>query len=222
MSSCEFKNHLIQEKVEKLRSLKEALKIHEKDISYQNGRRLIEKLKDGADGDFFVYGGENFLRDANLAVHEKLISSTEALPIPIAIYNKNHTTGGIKGFVITDSYFYNFNTFLGLGIGNQPVRLDEIEYVDSNGNTVLFHMNNGKCIKVKMIDKESVVINAINEVFANGKNNIAREEKQPSGEKKDETKIFCPYCGKIILRTAKFCNFCGKENTYGRNVKNEM
>lgn len=222
LSSCEFKNHLIQEKVEKLRSLKEALKIHEKDISYQNGRRLIEKLKDGADGDFFVYGGENFLRDANLAVHEKLISSTEALPIPIAIYNKNHTTGGIKGFVITDSYFYNFNTFLGLGIGNQPVRLDEIEYVDSNGNTVLFHMNNGKCIKVKMIDKESVVINAINEVFANGKNNIAREEKQPSGEKKDETKIFCPYCGKIILRTAKFCNFCGKENTYGRNVKNEM
>lgn len=70
---------MIQEKVEKLRSLKEALKIHEKDISYQNGRRLIEKLKDGADGDFFVYGGENFLRDANLAVHEKLISSTEAL-----------------------------------------------------------------------------------------------------------------------------------------------
>jgi len=28
--------------------------------------------------------------------------------------------------------------------------------------------------------------------------------------------IFCPYCGNKILRTAKFCNFCGKENSYGK------
>lgn len=26
--------------------------------------------------------------------------------------------------------------------------------------------------------------------------------------------IFCPYCGKKILRTTKFCNFCGKQNKY--------
>lgn len=28
--------------------------------------------------------------------------------------------------------------------------------------------------------------------------------------------IFCPYCGKQILRTIKFCNFCGNKNTYGK------
>lgn len=27
--------------------------------------------------------------------------------------------------------------------------------------------------------------------------------------------IFCPYCGKKIMRTIKFCNFCGKANKYG-------
>ncbi len=29
--------------------------------------------------------------------------------------------------------------------------------------------------------------------------------------------IFCPYCGKQILRDAKFCNFCGQANGYGKN-----
>ena len=29
--------------------------------------------------------------------------------------------------------------------------------------------------------------------------------------------IFCPYCGKQILRTIKFCNFCGNRNTYGKS-----
>ncbi len=27
--------------------------------------------------------------------------------------------------------------------------------------------------------------------------------------------IFCPYCGKKIIRTIKFCNYCGKANKYG-------
>jgi len=33
-------------------------------------------------------------------------------------------------------------------------------------------------------------------------------------EKKE--KMFCPYCGKQILRTVKFCNFCGKSNSYDK------
>lgn len=28
--------------------------------------------------------------------------------------------------------------------------------------------------------------------------------------------IFCPFCGNKILRTTKFCNYCGKENNYNR------
>ena len=26
--------------------------------------------------------------------------------------------------------------------------------------------------------------------------------------------VFCPYCGKQIMRAVKFCNYCGKENKY--------
>ncbi len=32
--------------------------------------------------------------------------------------------------------------------------------------------------------------------------------------KANSDKMFCPYCGEKILRTAKFCNFCGKSNSY--------
>lgn len=28
--------------------------------------------------------------------------------------------------------------------------------------------------------------------------------------------MFCPYCGEKILRTAKFCNYCGKSNSYDK------
>lgn len=38
-------------------------------------------------------------------------------------------------------------------------------------------------------------------------------------EKTAKTEMFCPYCGKQILRTAKFCTYCGKSNNYGGNVK---
>lgn len=39
--------------------------------------------------------------------------------------------------------------------------------------------------------------------------NIQRESKQ-------DDCIFCPYCGEKILRVAKFCNFCGQANSYGK------
>lgn len=35
--------------------------------------------------------------------------------------------------------------------------------------------------------------------------------------KQDKT-IFCPYCGKQISIAAKFCNFCGKTNNYGKGM----
>lgn len=35
--------------------------------------------------------------------------------------------------------------------------------------------------------------------------------------KNDKNMMFCPFCGNKIERTAKFCNYCGKENAYKSN-----
>lgn len=42
------------------------------------------------------------------------------------------------------------------------------------------------------------------------------EEKTVKDELEKSKKMFCPYCGKQIFRTAKFCNFCGKANSYNK------
>ena len=42
------------------------------------------------------------------------------------------------------------------------------------------------------------------------------ESKEGVNEKVQKIKpIFCPFCGKLIARNVKFCNFCGKANKYG-------
>ena len=46
-----------------------------------------------------------------------------------------------------------------------------------------------------------------------------KEEATPAKESNVQEvspEMFCPHCGKKILRTAKFCNFCGKVNSYNK------
>ena len=42
--------------------------------------------------------------------------------------------------------------------------------------------------------------------------NIDANEMVNEGEKSDT--MFCAFCGKKIMRTAKFCNYCGEKNKY--------
>lgn len=44
-------------------------------------------------------------------------------------------------------------------------------------------------------------------------NELAASERKV---KEQQETVFCLYCGKQILRRVKFCNFCGKENSYGK------
>ena len=48
---------------------------------------------------------------------------------------------------------------------------------------------------------------------------ITCKEKEKNGIESNRTissTIFCPYCGGKIERASRFCNFCGKENKYGK------
>lgn len=213
LEACGFQHHLIQESLENLREKKNSMEAHEASEDYKKGKELLEIIKNAVDDKFSVYGSENFLRNAKYAVNDKMVRENEALPVPVAIYNAGSSS--ITGFVLTDRYFYNFNTllgFIGLDIGNKPICLNDVLRVGLNKKTLVFNMVNGKTIKVKMIDKETLIMNAINEIWCKGTSNVIRNENLEDSKEK----IFCPYCGNRILRTAKFCSYCGKENHYGR------
>lgn len=64
---------------------------------------------------------------------------------------------------------------------------------------------------------EAVEVNTVNESKQTSTEVVKKqvEQKNEEANKIKET-IFCPYCGKQILRNAKFCNFCGKQNNYGK------
>lgn len=53
----------------------------------------------------------------------------------------------------------------------------------------------------------------VDEIFATSSSSVAIEKEEHEVGNKSET-IFCPFCGNKILRAAKFCNYCGKENNY--------
>nr|WP_300808550.1 hypothetical protein [uncultured Acetatifactor sp.] len=58
---------------------------------------------------------------------------------------------------------------------------------------------------------------AIKQAFF-GREEVAEEPEQKSGTEKKECMqyMFCAGCGMKIKRDVKFCNYCGKKNTYGR------
>lgn len=83
------------------------------------------------------------------------------------------------------------------------------------------HRNASESTLDAKIDEEDASIRSamITSVVDNNKNTEKEKVSSPSesvdssNDKKNNT-MFCVHCGKKILRTAKFCNFCGSENTY--------
>lgn len=67
--------------------------------------------------------------------------------------------------------------------------------------------------------KAEVDNNSVQEDINISKENENFNNKMGHNDKKEN--IFCMSCGKEILRTAKFCKFCGRENVYG-NGENEV
>ena len=59
---------------------------------------------------------------------------------------------------------------------------------------------------------------AVDRIFL-GENNRTRLPENDAKDymNNDKNMMFCPFCGNKIERTAKFCNYCGKENAYKSN-----
>jgi len=91
--------------------------------------------------------------------------------------------------------------------GNENVRQDKMK--SKGGNSVLIENSKTESIVYQEKNRnESSLENSQNLEIRN----IDANEMVNEGEKSDT--MFCAFCGKKIMRTAKFCNYCGEKNKY--------
>ncbi len=91
--------------------------------------------------------------------------------------------------------------------GNENVRQDKMK--SKGGNSVLIENSKTESIVYQEKNRtESSLENSQNLEIRN----IDANEMVNEGEKSDT--MFCVFCGKKIMRTAKFCNYCGEKNEY--------
>ena len=95
--------------------------------------------------------------------------------------------------------------------------LSELEIIkwdekpDSPEKPVLIIMKNGDKFRLIGEEETRILADVINYMIG------VPEAKDIFTKRKTAIiKMFCPYCGKQILRSVKFCNFCGKTNNYNK------
>lgn len=83
-------------------------------------------------------------------------------------------------------------------------------------------MSTNKTMEAKVNEfKETISSNvqkvekAIKTDTAVATNNIEKKVRNDNAQNVPED-MYCPHCGKKISRSAKFCNFCGKANSYNK------
>lgn len=106
------------------------------------------------------------------------------------------------------------------------------KHTESSGNVDSINKENKSTVNVQS-EKKAPIKENVTEVKkptpVKPKENITPVKKEEKKAEKPVTKteptssntnksdkMFCPYCGEKILRTAKFCNYCGKSNSYNK------
>ena len=69
--------------------------------------------------------------------------------------------------------------------------------------------------KLKALRKQGYKVENIQPCNSD-EDNAEKRVNGGSNDVQEEAKMFCPYCGEKILRTVKYCNFCGNEIKYKR------
>lgn len=93
------------------------------------------------------------------------------------------------------------------GLGDYKVVSDKTSQYSGGKNT-----SNSKTFQ----EKEGMTWKNETGNFTGKVDTVYNQQENIKQSSKQDTRIFCPYCGEKILRTAKFCNFCGQTNSYGK------
>lgn len=211
--------------------LKERLQVleqHEKTDAYKQGKAFLSALGEVNVDGFYYYGSEGFVEKAFKVLALPNITKTEIDPFPVAIYDDGNE-GNFKGFVLTDTNFYNFNSLLGIGFGDKVVTLNDIIKSSYNGKSRVLGLKNGKNVKLKVLGPENVIFDALSNVYswetaqslthevpALLKHEIINNNNVEPLERPTLSlnTIFCMGCGQQMPRSNKFCTFCGEKNQY--------
>lgn len=204
---------------------KESLEEHEKSEDFKKSQQIVRQILPYADSNLFVYGSKGFIEQAKKIRKMDKIQEMESNPFPVVIYDVSDSNG-YKGFVVTDKYFYNYNSVLGIGFGDKALMLCDIRETAQNGKNRLFKLSNGKTEKIKIIGCEDLIIGVLSEVYVW----VSDYSRVPQGQAligvTDGTIVMetpsytgtipadrkpCPICGSPIGLTAKFCTFCGNK-----------
>lgn len=149
----------------------------------------------------------------------KMLGKVGIKPNEVVCYCEIEKIFSVVGFAITNQAIFDYKT-------KKKVLFQEIkDIVSVDGEYVEIHTEKDKIGLIMREDEGSFLEVGITNLFVAAlKQYILRNCEETSWQSKTEIQeekkvketIFCPYCGKQILRTAKFCNFCGKGNSYGK------
>ena len=215
MTDNNFKSKHILQMVDGLKNRKSVLESHEIRPEYVKRQQVIQKLRDKADGKFVVYGTDGFLEKAERVFNLGHITKREGEFYPCVIYDASDSSS-FKGFVITDNYFYNYNPFL-IGAGEKEVALSDVKYTEIKGKNRVFHYKNGNTEKLKIIDKDELIIGILSDVYGWSETGASNNNKMQNGEK--NALVFCPNCNKAIKSDSKFCIYCGNKIADDKQVE---
>lgn len=147
LHSIDFNTEEIHEKIEALEGKALMLEEHEKSDEYRNGKVILAEFQEMDEDNLYIYGKKEFLKAAKKVMVNKIIGKVEPDSFPLLIYDAM-SGNGIKGFVITEKYFYDLGGIL--GFGDKYIELNQISSLKLNSNLIEFLMSNGKRIKVKL------------------------------------------------------------------------
>lgn len=206
---------------------KEKLVMHENKEEYEKSQQIIMNMIIYAnDVDLFVYGSKGFLERARKIRELDKVKELETFLFPIVIYDVSDGNS-FKGFIVSEKYFYNYNSLLGIGFGDKAISLGDIIDTTSAGKNRIFNMSNGKNEKVKILGAEEKIIPVLSDVYNWGSSvekqknvysdrtpneseyKVSNNESVIKDSIKNSIKKPCPACGAFIEKNAKFCTFCG-------------
>lgn len=224
----EFYTSNIDKKIEELENRLDFLLHHEETDAFIQGKELCQVFSFVETPDMYVYGGDQFLPNASKAKNNGTIKKNEPEPFPIVVYNLS-TGNSIKGFVLTDRFFYDLNGILGFGA--KAIELNKIVGIKTNAGMIEFVTSENQRYKVKFsndfnsekfaellgtalhISAENIQQGAQNVTPAEeGENVTSKFSKTFSSFFTKSSQIKrCPGCGNIVGADDLFCGSCGSK-----------
>ncbi|WP_022761961.1 zinc-ribbon domain-containing protein [Butyrivibrio sp. AD3002] len=197
---------------------KNRLKERESSEDFKRAKIIIQKMAKSSSSCLYIWGSNNFLSKAKDIRQLDLIRKTEVDPYPLVIYDVSEGKG-FKGYIVTDNYFYNFNSMLGIGFGDKAIPLKDVTEITAVGKSWWFKQLTGKTDKIKILGMDAEIIETLTEAY----NWIDSSAKKPSTTSIPQLPVndytsqsnttnqvmYCNQCGAKIAADSVFCNQCG-------------